>query len=190
MLQSLRKNKVVKNAGWIIGGKVANKLLAFVVGIFAARYLGPSNYGLINYAAAYATFFASLCTLGINSVIVKNFVDHPDQQGETIGTTLLLRAMSSLLSALAIIGIVSIVDRGERLTVVVVALYSIGLVFQVFDTLNYWFQARLQSKYSAIASSRMRQCLCTKSFCSHLGKAWNGSPLQVHWTTSYSRCFC
>ena len=151
LLQSLRKNKVVKNAGWIIGGKVANKLLAFVVGIFAARYLGPSNYGLINYAAAYATFFASLCTLGINSVIVKDFVDHPDQQGETIGTTLLLRAMSSLLSALAIIGIVSVVDRGERLTVVVVALYSIGLIFQVFDTLNYWFQARLQSKYSAIA---------------------------------------
>ena len=151
MLQSLRKNKVVKNAGWIIGGKVANKLLAFVVGIFAARYLGPSNYGLINYAAAYAAFFASLCTLGINSVIVKNFVDHPDQQGETIGTTLLLRAISSLLSALAIIGIVSVVDRGERLTIVVVALYSIGLIFQVFDTLNYWFQARLQSKYSAIA---------------------------------------
>lgn len=151
MLQSLRKNKVVKNAGWIIGGKVANKLLAFAVGIFAARYLGPSNYGLINYAAAYAAFFASLCTLGINSVIVKNFVDHPDQQGETIGTTLLLRAVSSLLSALAIIGIVSVVDRGERLTVVVVALYSIGLIFQVFDTLNYWFQARLQSKYSAIA---------------------------------------
>lgn len=151
MLQLFRKNKVVRNAGWIIGGKVANKLLAFVVGIFAARYLGPSNYGLINYAAAYATFFASLCTLGINSVIVKNFVDHPSQQGETIGTTLLLRAVSSLLSALAIIGIVSVVDRGEHLTVVVVALYNIGLVFQVFDTLNYWFQARLQSKYSAIA---------------------------------------
>lgn len=151
MLQTLRKNKVVRNAGWIIGGKIANKLLAFVVGIFAARYLGPGNYGLINYAAAYTTFFASLCTLGINSVIVKNFVDHPEQEGETIGTALLLRAVSSLLSALAIVGIVSVADRGERLTVVVTALYSIGLVFQVFDTLNYWFQARLQSKYSAIA---------------------------------------
>lgn len=151
MLQTLKTNKVVKNAGWLICGKAANKLLAFVVGIFAARYLGPSNYGLITYAAAYATFFASLCTLGINSVIVKNFVDHPQQEGETIGTTLVLRAISSLLSALTIIGIVSIVDRGERLTVIVVALYSVGLVFQVFDTLNYWFQSRLQSKYSAIA---------------------------------------
>lgn len=151
MLQTLRKNKVVRNAGWIIGGKIANKLLAFVVGIFAVRYLGPGNYGLINYAAAYTTFFASLCTLGINSVIVKNFVDHPEEEGETIGTTLLLRAGSSLLSALAIVGIVSVADRGERLTVVVTALYSFGLVFQVFDTLNYWFQSRLQSKYSAIA---------------------------------------
>ncbi len=151
MLQTLKKNKVIKNAGWIIFGKLVNALVAFIVGIFAARYLGPNNYGLINYAAAYTTFFASLCTLGINSVIVKNFVDYPEQEGETIGTTLLLRTLSSFLSLLTIIGIVSIVDKGEKLTIAVVALYSISLVFQVFDTLNYWFQAKLQSKFSAMA---------------------------------------
>ena len=151
-LRNISKNKVVKNAGWIIGGRLVNKLLAFLVGILTARYLGPSNYGLINYAAAYTSFFASVCTLGINSIIVKNFVDHPDEEGKTIGTTLLLRAVSSLLSALMIVGIVGIVDRDEPLTVVVVALCSVGLIFQIFDTLNYWFQARLQSKYSALAS--------------------------------------
>lgn len=151
-LRNIFKNKVVKNAGWIIGGRLVNKLLAFLVGILTARYLGPSNYGLINYAAAYTSFFASVCTLGINSIIVKNFVDHPNEEGKTIGTTLLLRAVSSLLSALMIVGIVGIVDRDEPLTVVVVALCSVGLIFQIFDTLNYWFQARLQSKYSALAS--------------------------------------
>lgn len=151
-LRNISKNKVVKNAGWLIGGRLVNKLLAFLVGILTARYLGPSNYGLINYAAAYISFFASICTLGINSIIVKNFVDHPDEEGKTIGTTLLLRAVSSLLSALMIVGIVGIVDRDEPLTVVVVALCSVGLIFQIFDTLNYWFQARLQSKYSALAS--------------------------------------
>lgn len=151
-LRNIFKNKVVKNAGWIIGGKVANRLLAFLVGILTARYLGPSNYGLINYSAAYTTFFASFCTLGINSIIVKNFVDHPKEEGTTIGTTLLLRAASSFLSAMMIVGIVSIVDRDEPATIVVVALSSIGMIFQIFDTLNYWFQTRLQSKYSAIAS--------------------------------------
>ncbi len=151
-LQTLRKNRIVKNAGWIIGGKLANRLLAFLVGILTARYLGPANYGLINYATAYITFFSSLCTLGINSVIVKNFVDHPDQEGETIGTTLLLQAVSSLLSAVMIVGIVSMIDKGEPLTITVVALSSVGLLFQIFDTLNYWFQSRLESKYSAFAS--------------------------------------
>lgn len=158
---------------------------------FAARYLGPSNYGLINYAAAYATFFASLCTLGINSVIVKNFVDHPEQQGETIGTTLLLRAISSLLSALAIIGIVSVVDRGERLTVVVVALYSIGLIFRCLIPSTTGFRPGSSPSIPPLPNlSRMRQCLCTKLFCLCLGKVWNGSPLQAHWITSYLRCFC
>lgn len=150
--RNIFKNKVVKNAGWIIGGNLANKVLAFLVGILTARYLGPSNYGLINYATAYTTFFASFCTLGINSVIVKNFVEHPEEEGTTIGTTLLLRAASSFLSAVMIVGIVSIVDRDEPVAIAVVTLSSIGMIFQIFDTLNYWFQARLQSKYSAVAS--------------------------------------
>lgn len=42
--RGLKNNKVVKNAGWIIGGRVFNKLLALVVGALTARYLGPSNY--------------------------------------------------------------------------------------------------------------------------------------------------
>lgn len=151
-MKAFLKNKVVKNAGWLIGGKLGHKVLAFLVGLFTARYLGPSNYGLINYGTAYTAFFASLCTLGINSIIVKNFVDRPDEEGKTIGTTLMLRAVSSILSALLIIGIVMVVDRGESLTITVVALCSLGLIFQIFDTLNYWFQVRLWSKYSAIAT--------------------------------------
>lgn len=146
------KNRIIKNAGWLIGGRMVNKLLAFLVGIFTARYLGPSNYGLINYAAAYTTFFASVCTLGIDSILVKSLVDHPEEEGVILGTTLLLRMISSLLSAVMIIGIVMVVDRGEPETIIVVALSSISLFFQVFDSLRGWFQARLQSKYSAIAS--------------------------------------
>lgn len=153
MLKKLLKNRTVANAGWIIAGKIVHMLLAFFVGLLTARYLGPSNYGLINYASAYTTFFAALCSLGINSIIIKNFVDHPDEVGETIGTTLVLRAVSSFISVIIIIGIVSFADKSEPITIIVVALYSISVIFQVFDTLNSWFQSRLQSKYSAIATT-------------------------------------
>ncbi len=152
-LNIITKNKVIKNASWLIGGNIINKVLAFLVSILTARYLGPSNYGLINYATAYTTFFASISSLGINSIIVKNFNDYPDEKGETLGTTLLLRAISSILSAIMIIGIVCITDKNYPLTITVVALSSLSLVFQIYDSLNYWFQARFESKYPAIASN-------------------------------------
>ena len=149
---NLIKNKEIKNAGWLIGGKILQMLISFVVGLLTARYLGPGNYGLINYISAYVTFFASFCTLGINSIIIKDFVDNPNEQGATIGTTIFLRTLSSLFSALMIIGIVSIVDRNEPLTISVAVLCSISLIFQVFDTINYWFQSRYQSKVTSLVT--------------------------------------
>lgn len=152
-LPKMLQNRVVKNASWIVCGSLMNKIIAFFISILTARYLGPSNYGLINYVVAYTTFFASICTLGINAIIVKNFADHPEEEGITLGTTLLLRAVSSFLSAVMIVGIVCIIDHNEPLTIIVAALCSLGLIFQIFDTFNYWFQYKLKSKYSAIAST-------------------------------------
>lgn len=151
-IKTFLNNRTIRNAGWIIAGRLINKMLVFLVGVLTARYLGPGNYGLIDYAAAYTTFFASLCNLGINSVIIKDFVDHPGEEGGAIGTTLVLRAISSCLSALMIVGIVSIVEKDETTTILVVALSCIGLLFQVFDTFKQWFQYRLQSKYAAVAT--------------------------------------
>ena len=146
------KNKALKNAGWLIGGKVIQMLISLVVGILTARYLGPSNYGLIGYAGAFISFFTTFCTLGINSLLVKEFLDHPEQEGITIGTSLVLKAISSFLSALSIIGIVFFIDAGEKVTIAVVAICSIGVIFYIFETFNYWFQAHLRSKVTAIAT--------------------------------------
>lgn len=150
--RNLFKNKEVKNASWIIGGHIAQMVLSFVVSIFTTRFLGPSNFGILNYAQSYVTFFSAFCTLGIGSVIIKIFVDDPNNEGETIGTALLLRIIASILSAVMIVGIVSLVDKDESITIIVATLSSIALVFQIFDTFNYWFQSRYQSKVSSIAT--------------------------------------
>lgn len=148
----LLDNKEVKNAQWIIGGKAAQMILSFFVSIWATRYLGPDNYGTISYASGYVTFFASLSTLGINHVIIKDFIDHPDEQGKAIGTTLFLRFLSSILSTIIIIGIVNIINRNEPITITVTTLCSIALFFQVADTLNYWFQSKYMSKVVSVAT--------------------------------------
>ncbi len=152
ILQKLLKRKTVKNAGYLIAGKVIQMAFSFVIGLLTARYLGPSNYGLMNYAGAYTAFFAAICTLGINNVLVKEFIDHPGEEGKVIGTTLGMRAVSSILSSVLIIAISSVLDAGEPTTKLVVALASIGMVFNIAETFNYWFQSRLESKVTAAAT--------------------------------------
>lgn len=150
-LKSLLNSKQAKNAGWLIGGKILQMIISLFVGVITARYLGPSNYGLIGYVSAYIAFFNSLCTLGINSILVKEFIDGSESEGTVIGSSLVLRAVASILSALTIVCIVCFVDAGESDTIIVSVLCSIGAVFHIFEVFNYWFQAQLKSKITAIA---------------------------------------
>lgn len=152
-LKQIIRSRTTVNTIWLAGGKMFNKVTAFLVGIITARYLGPSNYGIINYAAVYTTFFASICALGINSVIVKEFVDNPEEQGEALGSALVMRMISSVISVIMISGLSFIIDKGDTVTIIVVILCSLGLFFQIFDTINYWFLSKLKSKFTAIVSS-------------------------------------
>lgn len=146
------KSKETRNAGWLIGGRVAQMLLSMVVGIITARYLGPGNYGLISYGTAYVNFFTSLCALGLTSVIVKDLVDYPDQQGQSLGTSVSMRLVSGVLAMVLIVGIVFVIDASEPLTITVVTLCSLGLVFRAFEMFNYWFQAQYRSKVTAVVA--------------------------------------
>lgn len=153
MKVSFFSRRAAKNAGWLVAGRILHMALAFLVNLLTARYLGPSNYGLVNYAALYTAFFTSFATLGLSSLLLKDFMDDPEGTGTTVGTAIAMRLLSSTLSAVSILAIVAAVDRGERLTMTVVALYSMSLIFQAFDTIQYWFQSRLESKYATIATS-------------------------------------
>lgn len=151
-IKKFLKNKEVNNAGWLIGGKVLQMAISLVVGVITARYLGPSNYGLIGYGTAYVSFFTAFCSLGLNSVIIKDFIDNPREQGEAIGSAIVMRLVSSLLSSVMIVSFVSIVDKNEPFTIAVVALCSVGTIFHVFETFNFWFQAQYKSKITSIAT--------------------------------------
>ncbi len=148
-LSTILKRKMIKNAGYLIVGRFIQMLFGVVIGLLTARYLGPDNYGLLNYAGAYTAFFASVCTLGINSVLVKELVDHPNDEGKVLGTSLALRAISSVLSASAIVLIVSMIDADEPTTIMVVSISCLGMIFQIGETFNYWFQRKLESKVTA-----------------------------------------
>lgn len=146
------KNKVAKNASWIIGCKIIQAILGLIITMLTARYLGPSNYGLINYAASVVAFVVPIMQLGITNVLVQEIVQRPDEEGEILGTSLVLCISSSLLCMTGVVSFALIANAGETETIVVCALYSIMLFAQALELMQYWFQAKYLSKYTAIVA--------------------------------------
>ena len=148
----MNKNRVLKNASWIIGFQVVKSLLGLVISMLTARFLGPSNFGLINYAASIVAFVSPIMYLGLTGVLVQEIVNRPENEGKILGTAISLSFFSSLLCIGGVVAFVSIANRGERDTIIVCALYSILLIFQSLEMIVYWFQAKLLSKYSSLVS--------------------------------------
>lgn len=145
----MKANLVVKNATWIIACKIVQSIIQLIIGMFSARYLGPYNYGLINYAASIVAFALPIMQLGLRSTLVYELVETPEKEGEIMGTSLLMNTISSLLCILGVAGFASVANFGEPQTIIICILYSISLFFAALEMMQYWFQYKLLSKYSS-----------------------------------------
>lgn len=148
----MKTGKVARNAAWIIGIQLIKSILSLVISMLTARFLGPSNFGTINYAASIVAFVAPIMYLGLTGVLVQELVSEPEKEGEILGTSITLSFISSILCVGAVVAFVSIVNHDEHETIIVCALYSVLLIFQALEIMIYWFQAKLLSKYSSIVS--------------------------------------
>ncbi len=144
-------NKIFNNAKWIIGCRIVQSLIQLVVGMLSARYLGPSNYGLIHYASSLVAFAIPVMRLGLSSTLVQEYVERPEQEGAVLGTALAMNAIAAVASIIGVTAFAAVANPGETTTVLVCALYSVSLLAQSLEMIQCWFQAKLLSKYSSLA---------------------------------------
>lgn len=137
--------------GWLLGGKIVNMILSFFVSLATARYLGPDNFGSINYVAAYVSFFSSITSLGLSVIVIKEVSMGNEDDNEVIWTGILMRFLTAVLSTVSVIALVSVTDAKDPLIVRIAVLESIGILASAFDTFMYWFQGKLLGKYTSIA---------------------------------------
>ena len=149
VLNKFKNSKIAKNSMWMIITTVIQMIISLAVNIIVARYLSVEDYGVLNYGLSFINFFIGICTLGLNSITIKYLIIDKDEQGKILGTCIVMRLISSILSVIMIMLIVLIL-KDDKTIIITTLLQSIALIFDSFSTINFWFQHKLQSKYSAI----------------------------------------
>ncbi len=124
--------------------------MQLLIGMLCARYLGPSNYGLINYAASIVAFATPVMRLGFGGTLVHEYINNPKKEGQIAGTSIVLNIVSSFACIVGVTAFASVANFGETDTIIVCILYSFSLFFSALEMIQYWFQYKLLSKYSSI----------------------------------------
>jgi PST family polysaccharide transporter len=124
--------------------------VGLLVGVWIARYLGPSEFGLLNYAIAFVSLITPIALLGLDQVVLRDLVNQPDRARETLGTAFGLKALAGCLTWVLALVVIALTREDTQMRAIV-ALAAAPLFFQAFDTVALWFQSQVRSKYAVIA---------------------------------------
>jgi PST family polysaccharide transporter len=145
--------QVLGNLAWLLTDQILQMGLGLLVGVWVARYLGPAQFGLLNYAIAFVSLFSSVATMGLGTLVVRDIARNPDCKEETLGTAFAIQFAGGVITLLLTVTVISVLNPNDSLTRLLVGIIAAGTIFQSFETINFWFQSQVQSKYTVVAKN-------------------------------------
>ena len=152
------------NTSWMFGEQLLRMVAGLFVGIWVARYLGPTNYGVFSYALAFVALFGGIAKLGLDSIVVRDLVNEPDKRDAYLGTAFWLKILGALFM-LAIIALSTLLTSNDHVTNLYIFIIAGGIIFQAFEVVDFYFQSKVLSKFVSI-------CKITQLFFSSLLKIY------------------
>lgn len=139
---------ILANTGWLFADRIIRMGVGLFVGVWIARYMGPEQFGVYNYAIVFVAMFSALSNLGLDGIVVRNIVRDPASKDEILGTAFFLKFAGGIITLLVSVGAILSLRSGDRVTCWLVGITAIGAIFQAFDTIDFWFQSQVKSKYT------------------------------------------
>jgi PST family polysaccharide transporter len=153
MMQRFSPNalKIADNVIWLLAERILRMVLGVLVGVWMARYLQPEQFGLYNYAIAFIALFSAVSTLGLDQIVIRNLIHHPESREKILGTTFALKLFGGGIAFLIAVSMIRVIRPNNPLTQILVSIIALSLIVQSLDVIDFWFQSQVRSKYTAIA---------------------------------------
>jgi PST family polysaccharide transporter len=161
------------NLGWQLLDKALRLGLGFLILAWTARYLGPEQFGLLNFVMAFTSIFVVVAGVGLDSIVIRELVRSPEQRAELLGTAFLAKLAGGLIILPPCIAGIAFLRPDSEEVRILVAIAALATPLLAFDVIDYLLQARLQMKFVVLA--RNLSAICVFSI-----KAWlivSGAPL-------------
>jgi O-antigen/teichoic acid export membrane protein len=143
--------KYFKNTSWLFFEKILRMIVGLFVGIWVARYLGPEQFGLFSYAQSFVGLFTAIATLGLDEIVVRELLKDESRRDELIGTAFYLKLIGAI-AVLIVLAIAIQFTSNDHYTNILVFIIASATIFQAFNVVDMYFQAKVLSKYVVYAN--------------------------------------
>lgn len=130
------------NTTWLMSEKVLRLITSLFIAAWVAQYLGPKNFGALNYSQTLASMVFIFASFGIDSILVKELVGNDDYD-KYINTAFFIKLFGALISS-TIVLVLAIIDHQHKYLISIFALLPF---IQSLNVIDLFFQSRVLNKY-------------------------------------------
>lgn len=140
---------IFANMSWLVISQIIASICAFIWTILIAKYLGPSEFGIMGTAVSIASTFVFLADFGISTYIIRAISTDMNQEAKYLNNTLTLKLFLAILYF--IITFIALLILGwNNYIILICMLFSLESVIKTFqDVLFASFKAHEVMKYQA-----------------------------------------
>jgi PST family polysaccharide transporter len=142
---------MIANAWWLFLDKILRMGVGLVINVQLTNYIGTAGNGLFNYAVMFVGMFYPLVTLGMDTIVVRELVNHPENKETILGTDLILRLCGGAFCFVVSPLLLWFLRPGEISLFYMVLLQLSTIFFLAFDVIELYYQSYIKSKYTVYA---------------------------------------
>ncbi|WP_276881528.1 flippase [Bacteroides heparinolyticus] len=140
------RGKIIRNVFWAVTGKIVTLFSTLIVGIFVARYLGPEQYGLMNYVISIVSLFTVFATFGSNEIVIRELAKKELSKEIILGSAMALRLSLAMICFIGI-GIYLLLGNESIETSILILIYSSTIFFSCSEVIRFYFTSIVENEY-------------------------------------------
>lgn len=144
--------KIAKNTSFLLISYILSYIMGFFTLIYAARYLGAENFGILSLALGFTSIFGFAIDLGLNTLIVREVSRNKSLTNQYTTNALAIKIISSILTFGLVFLTIIIIGYSQKVIDVIylILLYTVFISFT--GIFNAIFQAYEKMEYQSIST--------------------------------------
>lgn len=147
MIYSANLSRAIRNIGWHSTERFLRMGVGLLVGLWIARFLGPEKFGNFSYITSWLGLFNAIAWLGVGETAIRDMVRDRCNEGQVLGSALIIRLNGSLLAILLATASARWIGNFDASQMLLLLVLCIGLPFaEALGGVHIWFVSHTNIK--------------------------------------------